>query len=152
MSVPHKEVALRELQKLRIFEGISAKELQRLAVRMKLLRIKRGRDIIVEGQSTNEMICVLLSGVVKVGAINGELSPVLMGVVVAGEIFGLHSFLREPVHRFRCDAFTDCVVAQIPGRTFCQILLPRVPFDNFKSIIEMSLVAGGGDCRYGIRG
>jgi signal-transduction protein with cAMP-binding, CBS, and nucleotidyltransferase domain len=99
-SVPHKEVALRELQKLRIFEGISAEELQRLAVRMKLLRIKRGRDIIVEGPSTNEMICVLLSGVVKVSAINGELSPVLMGVVVAGEIFGLHSFLHEPVHRF----------------------------------------------------
>ena len=106
---------------------------------MKLLRIKRRHSIIVEGQSANEMICVLLSGVVKVSAMNGEASPVLMGVVVAGEIFGLHSLLDEPVHRFQCEAFTDCLVGQIPGRTFSQIVLPQVPFDSFKSVIEMSL-------------
>ena len=61
-----------------------------------------------------------------------------MGVVVAGEIFGLHSLLRDPVHKFRCDAFTDCVVGQIQAREFCEAVA-RVPFDSFKSIIEMSL-------------
>jgi CRP-like cAMP-binding protein len=139
IPVRSKELLLRALQKLKIFDGLPADELQRFSTRMKLLRVKRGHSIIVEGKPANEMICVLLSGVVKVSALNGEVSSVLMGVVVAGEIFGLHSFLNEPVHRFQCDAFTDCLVAQIPGRTFCQIVLPQVPFDSFKSVIEMSL-------------
>src|ERR1700722_10739745 len=133
-SVPPKE-----LGKLKIFKRLSANDLQRLSAEMKLLRIKRRHSILVEGRAANEMICVLLSGVAKVSAINGELSPVLMGVVVAGEIFGLHSLLQEPVFRFQCDAFTDCVVAQISGRSFCQIVLPGVSFDSFKSIMDMSL-------------
>jgi CRP-like cAMP-binding protein len=137
--IPYKDVPLEALQKLKLFDEISANDLKRLLARAKLLRIMRGRSIIVDGPSANEMICVLLSGVVKESAVNGELKPVLMGVVVAGEVFGLHSLLREPVHSFRCDAFTDCVVAQLPGRTFCQIVLPQVTFDQFRSIIEMSL-------------
>jgi CRP/FNR family transcriptional regulator, anaerobic regulatory protein len=137
--LPETSVSPKELQKLKMFAGLSANELQRLSAEMKLLRIKRRHSVLVEGRAANEMICVLLSGVVKVSAINGELSPVLMGVVVAGEIFGLHSLLQEPVYRFQCEAFTDCVVAQIPGRAFCQIVLPGVPFDSFKLIIEMSL-------------
>jgi CRP/FNR family transcriptional regulator, anaerobic regulatory protein len=127
------------LRKLKIFDEIPAADLKRLLARAKLLKIVRGRSIIVEGRSANETICVLLSGVVKVSAVNSELTPVLMGVVVAGEVFGLHSLLHEPVHTFRCDAFTDCVVAQLPGRTFCQAVLPQVTFDQFRAIIEMSL-------------
>src|ERR1700730_7360295 len=103
--IPYKDVPLEALQKLKLFDKTSGNDLKRFLVRAKLLRIMRGRSIIVEGPSANETICVVLSGVVKVSAVNSELNPVLMGVVVAGEVFGLHSLLREPVHNFRCDAF-----------------------------------------------
>jgi CRP/FNR family cyclic AMP-dependent transcriptional regulator len=124
-------------RKLKIFEGLSASELQNLAARMRPLRIKRSQTIVVEGLPANDLY-VLLSGVVKVSATNAATRAVLMGVVVAGEIFGLHSLLRDPVHQFRCDAFTDCVVGRIQAREFCEAVA-RVPFDRFKNIIEMSL-------------
>jgi len=64
--IPYKDVPLEALQKLKLFDKTSANDLERLLVRAKLLRIMRGRSIIVEGPSANETICVLLSGVVKV--------------------------------------------------------------------------------------
>jgi CRP-like cAMP-binding protein len=75
-------------RKLKIFEGLSASELQNLAARMRPLRIKRSQTIVVEGLPANDLY-VLLSGVVKVSATNAATRAVLMGVVVAGEIFGL---------------------------------------------------------------
>jgi hypothetical protein len=74
-----------------------------------------------------------------VSALNGANgAAALMGVVVAGEVFGLQSLLRNPVHKFQCDAFTDCVVGQIQAREFCETIA-RVPFNRFKDTIEMSL-------------
>jgi CRP-like cAMP-binding protein len=125
------------LRKLKIFQDLSTNELQNLSARMKLLRIKRSQSIIVEGLPAKDLY-VLLSGVVKVSAMNGEPGPVLMGVIVAGEVFGLHSLLNEPVHTFQCDAFTDCVVGRIRAGAFSEIVT-RVSFDSFRSIIEMSL-------------
>ena len=91
----------------------------------------------MDGLPPNDLY-VLLSGVVKVSATNGANGAALMGVIVAREVFGLHSLLRDPVHKFQCGAFTDCVVGQIQAREFCEIVA-RVPFDWFKDIIEMSL-------------
>ena len=124
-------------RKLKVFEGLPASELQTLATRMKQLRVKRSRTIIVEGLPSNDLY-VLLSGVVKVNATNGANGAVLMGIIVAGEIFGLHSFLRDPVYKFECNGFTDCVIGQIRAREFCETVA-RVPFERFKYIIETAL-------------
>jgi CRP-like cAMP-binding protein len=136
-AITSEKIKVDVFRKLKIFEGLSASELQNLATRMKPLRIKRSRTIVVEGLPANDLY-VLLSGVVKVSATNGATGAVLMRVVVAGEVFGLHSLLRDPVHKFQCEAFTDCVVGQIQARDFCEGVA-RVPFDRFKDIIEMSL-------------
>src|SRR5580700_10249012 len=136
-AIASEKISVAVFRRLKIFEGLSASELQNLATRMRPLRIKRSQSIIVEGLPANDLY-VLLSGVVKVSATNGTSGAVLMGVIVAGEIFGLHSLLRDPVHKFQCDAFTDCVIGQIKAREFCDAVV-RVPFDRFKSIIEMSL-------------
>lgn len=132
------ETIIGAFEKLKIFERLSVNELQRLYEQTKVLRIKRTGSIVVEGEPTQRLY-LLLSGIVKVSIVNEEARLVLQGVIVAGEIFGLHSLAQQPAHSFRCNAFTDCVIAQIPTRTFCQIVLPREPFDSFKAVIEMSL-------------
>ena len=136
-AIASEKINLDVYRKLKLFEGLSAGELQALAVRIKQLRIKRGRTIVVEGLPGNDLY-MLLSGVVKVSAMDGGSEAVLMGVVVAGEMFGFHSLLRKPAYKFRCNAFTDCLIGQIPARVFCEAVA-RVPFDRFKYIIESSL-------------
>jgi CRP-like cAMP-binding protein len=73
----------------------------------------------MEGLPANDLY-VLLSGVVQVSATNGATGTVLMGIIVAGEIFGLHSLLRDPVYKIECNAFTDCVIGQIRAPEFCE--------------------------------
>ena len=89
-AIASEKISVAVFRRLKIFEGLSASELQNLATRMRPLRIKRSQSIIVEGLPANDLY-VLLSGVVKVSATNGTSGAVLMGVIVAGEIFGLHS-------------------------------------------------------------
>jgi hypothetical protein len=86
---------------------------------------------------------VVLSGLVKVSAFNNASRAALNAMLIAGEIL-LSTLLYDSIHSYLCDAFTNCAVAQIGARIFCEIVL-RVPFNSFTFILQLrpwSFMAG----------
>ncbi len=103
---------------------------------MKLREIRRRHTVIIDGQA--EHVYLIVSGFVKVTTETSQPERLFIGLIGPGELFGLAAFLPEANHRYRCDAFSDCSVAEFPAEKFAQLAL-GIPIDNLRSIMSMTM-------------
>ncbi len=90
----------------------------------------------MEGEASSR-VYVLLSGVAKLCYVNRD-QRVLVGLVGPGEIFGLSSLLPQTTRPFRCEAFSDCVVAVIKPDIFVDTVL-GVPAERLGLILDATV-------------
>jgi CRP/FNR family transcriptional regulator len=124
------------LGRLRSFAWLSRDQLEGLATSLEPLRIKRHDTIFYEGESSDR-VYVLLSGVAKLSILNRD-EKVLVGLVGAGEVFGVSALLPDATRPFRCQAFTDCFVGTTRPSTFVGLTM-GVPLERFSRTLEMTV-------------
>jgi CRP/FNR family transcriptional regulator len=124
------------LGQLRTFSWLSRDQLEGLASSLEPLRIKRRETIFYEGE-VSDRIYILVSGVAKLAFLSGD-EKVLVGLVGAGEVFGVSSLLRGVIRPFRCEAFTDCLVGAVSPAAFVGLTV-GVPVDRFSRTLEVTV-------------
>jgi CRP-like cAMP-binding protein len=124
------------LGQLKTFSWLSRDQLEGLASSLEPLRIKRRETIFYEGE-VSDRIYILVSGVAKLAFLSGD-EKVLVGLVGAGEVFGVSSLLRGVIRPFRCEAFTDCLVGGISPAAFVGLTV-GVPVDRFSRTLEVTV-------------
>jgi CRP/FNR family transcriptional regulator, cyclic AMP receptor protein len=137
--VPVTRVDPETLSRFKRFADLPRPKLRRLAIAMTICTFER-RERIYSQREDSKNLYILLGGVAKLSGLNRADQPVLMALVSPGEMFGISAVLPVPVHRFYCDAFTDCMVAKIEPRQFVEILL-GASLNEFQTVMGM-LVSG----------
>jgi CRP-like cAMP-binding protein len=127
----------KSLRRLKSLSWLSAVQIERLAASMSVERVKRHQVVFNEGDASN-MIYLLLSGVAKLSFLNREGEQVLVGLISAGEIFGVSALLGQIYRPFRCDAFNDCWVGAVKPEAFVDIFL-GVPFGVYSHVMEATV-------------
>ncbi len=125
------------LRGLRGLSWLSTGQVERLAANMSVERTKKHQVVFSEGDASN-MVYILLSGVAKLSFFNREGERVLVGLIGAGEIFGISVLLGQTRRPFRCDAFSDCSVGAIKPETFVDVFL-GVPFEVYSHTMEVTV-------------
>jgi len=115
---------------------MSRDQLEGLAHSLEPRRIRRREAIFQEGE-VSDQVFVLLSGVAKLSIWNRE-EKVLVGLVGAGEVFGVSALLPGAVRPFRCEAFSDCFVGVTRPSTFVGLTM-GVPLERFSRTLEMTV-------------
>lgn len=124
------------LGQLKSFAWLSRDQLEGLATSLEPRRIKRHATIFYEGE-VSDRVYILLSGVAKLSFLNrGE--KVLVGLVGAGEVFGVSSLLPGVIRPFRCEAFTDCLVGVVKPATFVGLTV-GAPIERFSRTLEATV-------------
>lgn len=126
----------RALGRLRTLSWLSRDQLEGLAQSLDQVRVKRRQTIFFEGE-VSDHVYVLLSGVAKLSFLH-RTERVLVGLVGAGEVFGVSSLLPNSTRPFRCDAFTDCIVGIGRPSTFVGLVL-GVPLERFSRTLEVTV-------------
>lgn len=124
------------LEKLKPFGWLSREQIRVIEANAVPKRFSRGKSIFFEGESSNR-IFVLLSGVAKLSFLK-KTERVLVGLVGPGEVFGVSSLLPEATRPFRCDAFSDCMVAVIEPRVFVETVA-GIPLENFSRTLDVTV-------------
>ncbi len=124
------------LSQLKTFSWLSRDQLEGLANSLEPIKVKRRDAIFFEGEASDR-VYILLSGVAKLSFLNRE-EKVLVGLVGAGEIFGVSSLLPSATRPFRCEAFSDCLVGVTRPSTFVGLML-GVPLERFSRTLEVTV-------------
>jgi CRP/FNR family transcriptional regulator, cyclic AMP receptor protein len=124
------------LGRLRTLQWLSQDQLEGLAQNLEARKVRRRQPIFYEGEASDR-VYVLISGVAKLSFLN-RAEKVLVGLVGPGEVFGVSSLLPNATRPFRCEAFSDCVVAVGRPSTFVGLML-GVPLERFSRTLEVTV-------------
>lgn len=124
------------LSQLKAFAWMSRDQLEGLANSLEPRRIRR-HEVIFQAGEVSEHVYLLLSGVAKLSIWNRD-EKVLVGLVGAGEVFGVSAFLPGAVRPFRCEAFSDCFIGLTRPSTFVGLTM-GVPLERFSKTLEMTV-------------
>ncbi len=133
--VPATRVDTEALSRLQKFANLPQVKLRRLAAAMSPWHFQR-RERIYARKDSSSSLYILLRGVAKLSGLNKADQLVLMALIPPGETFGISAVLPETVHKFQCDAFTDCVVARIEPQQFVEIMLGAA-LSDFQMVMGM---------------
>jgi len=133
--MPTTRVDVAALLRFQRFTKVPQAKLRRLATAMSVRRFERRAPIYVRSQPSSNLY-ILLAGAAKLSGLNKEGRLVLTTLVSPGDAFGVSALTPETVHRFQCDAFTDCVVASIEAQQFVEIMLGAALTD-FQIVMDM---------------
>src|SRR5258708_12569510 len=109
---------------------------RQLAAASEPLRVGGEGAIFSEGEASSH-VYILLSGVAKLCYVNRE-QRVLVGFVGPGEVFGLSSLLPQTTRPFRCEAYSDCLVAGGKPEIFVDTVL-GVPLQRPRLILAATV-------------
>jgi CRP/FNR family transcriptional regulator len=115
---------------------MSRDQLEGLANSLEPRRIRRHEIIFQEGE-ISDRVYILVSGVAKLSIWNRD-EKVLVGLVGAGEVFGVSALLPGAIRPFRCEAFSDCFVGLTRPSTFVGLTM-GVPLERFSKTLEMTV-------------
>ncbi len=79
----------------------------------------------------------MLSGAARLSILNRD-ERVLVGMVAPGEIFGVSSLLPGETRPFRCDAFSDCIVAVVAPDLFVDLAL-QIPLETLSRVLDVTV-------------
>src|SRR5579863_774648 len=136
MWAAHLIIEPKSLTKLRSLSWLSDEQFARLAASASTLKVRRDQAIFMEGEASSR-VYVLLSGVAKLCYVN-RAQRVLVGFVGPGEVFGLSSLLPQTTRPFRCEAYSDCVVAMVKPEIFVDTVL-GVPLERLSIILDATV-------------
>ena len=108
----------------------------RLAANATGLKVRREDAIFMEGEASS-WVYILISGVAKLCYVNRD-QRVLVGFVGPGEVFGLSSLLPQTTRPFRCEAYSDCIVAVVKPEVFVDTVL-GVPLERLSLILDATV-------------
>jgi CRP/FNR family transcriptional regulator len=108
------------LRKLKSLEWLTSAQLERLAQRMVVKKLRKKEVIFNQGQSA-KMIYLVLAGTVRLSTANQEDKRVVVTLVPPGELFGV-GLLPATGQPFDADAFSDCTVANFNAEIFAEIV------------------------------
>ena len=108
----------------------------RLAANAATLKVRREDAIFMEGEASSR-VYILISGVAKLCYVNRD-QRVLVGFVGPGEVFGLSSLLPDTTRPFRCEAYSDCIVAVVKPDVFVDTVL-GVPLERLSIILDATV-------------
>ncbi|MGH7967025.1 MAG: Crp/Fnr family transcriptional regulator [Candidatus Binatia bacterium] len=128
---------LTTLRRLQTFPWASDQQLQKLLSQMSLQHVERRTVLFSEGTPA-ELVCLLISGVVKQSLRNPAGEDVLVSLVRPGELFGVSSLIPEMQHPFRSEAFSDCWVSRLRPQTLVTTLL-GVSFNDFSALMSSTV-------------
>jgi CRP/FNR family transcriptional regulator, cyclic AMP receptor protein len=137
--VPASRVNPETLRRFQRFASLPQPKLSSLSSAMSAWAFERRERIYVRGQQSRDLY-ILLRGVARLKGLNKADEPVLTALISPGEMFGISAVLPETLHRFECDAFTDCIVARIEPQRFVEVML-GAPLSDFQTVMGM-LVSG----------
>ncbi len=129
-------VDARSLVRLKSLSWMRDDQAAQLAAASEPLRVRREGAIFSEGEASNH-VYILLSGVAKLCYVNRE-QRVLVGFVGPGEVFGLSSLLPQTTRPFRCEAYSDCLVAVVKPEIFVDTVL-GVPLERLSIILDVTV-------------
>lgn len=125
------------LRQLKPLSALTSAQVERLSASLSVKEIKRKKTVFEEGQLA-DAIYLLLSGVVRIAWVNHEGRQVSVTLLPAGVFLGVGSLFPFMRHRFRCEAFTDCVIGAIKPE-FLVNLLFGVPLERFVRGMDLTL-------------
>jgi CRP-like cAMP-binding protein len=117
------------LQQLKNLSSFSFSQLEKLAGNLSIKTYKRN-EMLFDQEEEAKLVYLLISGVVRFSYINAHERQTIVGLLPAGEFFGLDSLIPKTYHPFRCEALESSNVASIKPQTFIEILL-GTPFETF---------------------
>jgi CRP/FNR family transcriptional regulator, cyclic AMP receptor protein len=129
-------VDAKSLTRLKSLAWMPNDQAARLAAASAPLRVRREGAIFREGEASSH-VYILLSGVAKLCYVNRD-QRVLVGFVGPGEVFGLSSLLPQTTRPFRCEAYSDCLVAVVKPETFVDTVL-GVPLERLSIILDATV-------------
>jgi CRP-like cAMP-binding protein len=127
----------RRLSNFDIFRGISLFDIERIASSAILRHVRKRHPILIEG-SRAQCVYLVLSGIVKVTTSGSQPERIVVGLIGPGELFGLAAFTPERNHRYRCDAFSDCMIAEIPAEKFAELAL-GIPINKLRLFMALTV-------------
>lgn len=125
------------LRKLKCLSALTPAQVERLAASLSVKEIKRKNTIFERGQLA-DTVYLLISGVARIAWINQEGRQVMVTLLSAGVFLGAGSLFPSMGYRFRCEAFTDCVVGAIKPDVLVDILF-GIPFESFVRGVDLTL-------------
>jgi CRP-like cAMP-binding protein len=125
------------LSRFETFSQVTRTKLDRLAAAATVWRFQR-RFRIFTGKESATYLYILLGGVAKLSALNNQRQPVLVNLLGPGDMFGISALFPGAAHRFRCDAFTDCVVARVDPEKFVDIML-GVSLTDLRNVLDITV-------------
>jgi CRP/FNR family cyclic AMP-dependent transcriptional regulator len=129
-------VDAKSLTRLKSLAWMPDDQAARLAAASAARRVRREEAIFREGEASSH-VYILLSGVAKLCYVNRN-QRVLVGFVGPGEVFGLSSLLPQTTRPFRCEAYSDCLVAVVKPETFVDTVL-GVPLERLSIILDATV-------------
>jgi CRP-like cAMP-binding protein len=135
VSAEH-QVDPRSLTRLKSLGWMREEQAARMAAAATLLKVRRDGAIFMEGEASSR-VYILLSGMAKLCYVNRE-QRVLVGFVGPGEVFGLSSLLPQTTRPFRCEAYSDCMVAVVKPEVFVDTVL-GVPLQRLSLILDATV-------------
>jgi CRP/FNR family transcriptional regulator, cyclic AMP receptor protein len=126
----------KSLTRLKSLAWMRPEQVGRLAANSTALRVRREDPIFMEGEASSR-VYILLSGVAKLCYVNRN-QRVLVGFVGPGEVFGLSSLLPQTTRPFRCEAYSDCLVAVVKPEVFVDTVL-GVPLERLSLILDATV-------------
>jgi CRP/FNR family cyclic AMP-dependent transcriptional regulator len=129
-------VDAKSLTRLKSLSWMREDQAAQLAAACETLKVGREGPIFQEGEASSH-VYILLSGMAKLCYVNRE-QRVLVGFVGPGEVFGLSSLLPQTTRPFRCEAYSDCLVAVVKPEIFVDTVL-GVPLDRLSSILDVTV-------------
>jgi CRP/FNR family cyclic AMP-dependent transcriptional regulator len=113
-------VDVKTLQQLKNLAGFSRPQLKKLADNLSMESAAKNQLVFDQGDDA-KLVYLLLSGVAKLSYLSAN-RETIVGLLPAGEFFGLDSLIPQAHHPFRCEAFEECTIGCIKPRTFIEIL------------------------------
>ncbi|MGH7925436.1 MAG: Crp/Fnr family transcriptional regulator [Candidatus Binatus sp.] len=126
----------KSLTRLKSLSWMRAEQTARLAAASVPLKVRREGAIFEEGEASSH-VYILLSGVAKLCYVNRD-QRVLVGFVGPGEVFGLSSLLPQTTRPFRCEAYSDCIVAVVKPEIFVDTVL-GVPLERLSIVLDATV-------------
>src|SRR5579863_1110056 len=136
MWAAHLMIEPKSLTKLRSLSWMRVEQAARLAANSTGLKVRRDDAIFMEGEASSR-VYILISGVAKLCYVNRD-QRVLVGFVGPGEVFGLSSLLPDTTRPFRCEAYSDCIVAVVKPDVFVDTVL-GVPLERLSIILDATV-------------
>jgi CRP/FNR family transcriptional regulator len=120
---------------MKTFARASDPQLKAILSEITLERFERRTTLFRQGDPSDSLLYVLVSGVIKLSLRTSEGEDILVSLISPGELFGITSLLPGMQRPFRSEAFSDCWVGRLSAEALVNTLL-GVPFADFSTLMD----------------